>query len=243
MSASDVHYPTQLIDRWSLRDGRRVTVRPVLPQDAELEQGLVRRLSMQARYNRYFVPIRELSQQVLDRLAHVDHRHHVALVAETFTDGVAQAVAEAQYVVDETSRECEFAVVVADAWQRHGIATRLVESLIEHARDAGLRRMVGDVLATNDAMISMMRKLGFRLHPQPGDARVLQVRLDLRCETAMDGPRLRRRLPDRRCDYCNVPLSAGGSAGSGVTSMPSSRSASVSSRDARPRMPRSGVSP
>jgi len=183
MTAMEVHYPTQLIDRWSLRDGRRVTLRPMLPQDVELEQGLVRRLSVQARYNRFFVPIRELSKNVLEQLAHVDHRHHVALVAETFVDGVAQAVGEAQYVVDEASRDCEFAVVVADEWQRQGIATRLVESLIEHARDAGLRHMVGDVLATNDVMLTMMRKLGFKLNMQPGDARLMQVRLDLRAES------------------------------------------------------------
>jgi len=189
MTAIDVHYPTELIDRWLLRDGRRVTLRPMLPQDVELEQGLVRRLSVQARYNRFFVPIRELSKNVLEQLAHVDHRHHVALVAETFVDGVAQAVGEAQYVVDETSRDCEFAVVVADEWQRHGIATRLVESLIEHARHAGLRHMFGDVLATNDAMLAMMRKLGFRRNTQPGDARLMQVRLDLRAESVL-GPQL-----------------------------------------------------
>jgi acetyltransferase len=188
MTSIDVRYPTELIDRWTLRDGRRVTLRPVLPQDAELEQGLVRRLSVQARYNRYFVPIRELSQNVLEQLAHVDHRHHVALVAETFVDGVAQAVGEAQYVVDEASRDCEFAVVVADEWQRHGIATRLVESLTEHAREAGLHHMVGDVLATNDAMLTMMRKLGFTVKTQPGDARLVQVRLDLRVESMLEGP-------------------------------------------------------
>lgn len=179
MSTLDVHYPTQLIDRWSLRDGRRVTLRPVLPQDGELEQGLVRRLSVQARYNRFFVPIRELSKSVLDQLVHVDHRHHVALVAETFVDGDAQAVAEAQYVVDESTGDCEFAVVVADDCQRQGLATRMVEALIEHARDAGWQRMVGDVLATNGAMLAMMRKLGFKLTALPGDARIVQVSLPL----------------------------------------------------------------
>jgi acetyltransferase len=188
MTAIDVHSASELIDRWSLRDGRRITVRPVMPQDVELEQGLVRRLSMQARYNRFFVPIRELSKYVLEQLAHADQRHHVALVAETFVDGVAQAVGEAQYVVDEATRDCEFAVVVADEWQRHGIATRLVETLIEHAGNAGLRHMTGDVLATNDAMLAMMRKLGFRVRTQPGDARVVQVRLELGAESMPGWP-------------------------------------------------------
>ncbi len=181
-STPAVQHPAPLIERWSLRDGRRVTVRPVLPRDAELEQGLVRRLSAQARYNRYFAPIRELSRSVLEQLTHADQRHHVALVAEAVVDGVAQAVAEAQYVVDETTGDCEFAVVVADEWQREGLATRLVETLIEHARDAGWHRIVGDVLATNDTMLAMMRKLGFKRVTLPGDARVVQVSLALQSE-------------------------------------------------------------
>jgi acetyltransferase len=188
VTAIGVHDRSELIDRWSLRDGRRVTLRPVLPQDVELEQALVRRLSVQARYNRFFVPIRELSKNVLEQLAHVDQRHHVALVVETVADGVAQAIAEAQYVVDETSLDCEFAVVVADEWQHLGIATRLVETLIEHARDAGLHHMVGDVLATNDAMLAMMRKLGFKLRTLSGDARLVQVSLDLQAESMRGWP-------------------------------------------------------
>ena len=90
------------------------------------EQDLVRRLSMQARYNRFFVPIRELSKSVLEQLTHVDHQHHVALVAETFVDGVAHAVGEAQYVVDETHGDCEFAVVVTDDCQRQASRPALV---------------------------------------------------------------------------------------------------------------------
>jgi hypothetical protein len=88
-------YPTQLIDRWTLADGRRVTLRPVLPQDAELEQAMVRGLSREGRYHRYFAPIRELSPQALAALAQVDYRRHLALVVETFVDGEPLVVAEA----------------------------------------------------------------------------------------------------------------------------------------------------
>ncbi len=180
MLALTQRYPTQLIDRWTLADGRRVTLRPVLPQDAELEQAMVRGLSREGRYHRYFAPIRELSPQALAALAQVDYRRHLALVVETFVDGEPLVVAEAQSVVADDGLRCEFAVVVADDWRRLGLATRLVEALCEHAHDARLERIEGDVIATNDAMIALLRRLGFALRRHPGDARLMQAALALR---------------------------------------------------------------
>lgn len=175
MIALEHPYPTQLIDRYLLPDGRRVTLRPVLPQDAELERTMVRDLSREARYHRFFNPIHELSPQWLALLTQIDYQHHVALVAETFEEGIAHIVGEARYVVDEAGQKAEFAVVVADGWRGQGIATRLLDSLAEHARAAGLQRLVGEVLATNEAMLAMMRKLGFKLRRHAGDARLVQV--------------------------------------------------------------------
>ena len=179
MLALTQRYPTQLIDRWTLADGRRVTLRPVLPQDAELEQALVRGLSSESRYHRWFAPIRELSPQSLEALTRVDYRHHLALVVESFDGGVARAVAEAQYVVDAGAGRCDFGLVVADAWRRRGIATRLLDVLEGQARDDGIGQFEGDVIATNDAMIALLRRRGFVLRRNPDDARLMQAALAL----------------------------------------------------------------
>jgi acetyltransferase len=179
-------YPTQLIDSWRLADGRRIVVRPVLPQDSELEQALVRALSPTARYQRFFSPIRELPAEWLVQLTQIDYDRHVALIAETFDSGVASAVAEARYVVDASRRSSEFAIVVAEAWQRHGIARRLLCSLIGHASTAGLVSMFGDVLASNTAMLALADRLGFTRRRHPDDARLVRVerRLDGRATQA-----------------------------------------------------------
>ena len=175
-------YPTQLIDLWLLRDGRRVTVRPVLPQDAELEQSLVRGLSPEARYNRFFNPIRELSPGQLEQMTQIDYRRHVALVAESFDEGAARVVGEARYVVDEGGHGAEFAVVVADDWRRLKLATRLLRSLREHACEAGLETLYGDVLASNEPMLAMLRRLGFRRRMHPGDPRLVLATIELNGE-------------------------------------------------------------
>jgi len=188
MSYTIERYPTRLIDVWTLRDGRRVTVRPVLPQDEGLEQALVRALSPTSRYQRFFAPIRELPQDWLQRLTQIDYRLHQALIVESFDGDEALAVAEARYVVDATGKVCEFAVVVADDWQRLGLARRLLAQLVRVAAEAGLRQMVGEVLATNHAMLSLARSLGFAtLRHADGGAQVLLVQRELQDTLAAPG--------------------------------------------------------
>ena len=181
MSWTIEHYPTRLIDVWTLADGRRVTVRPMLPQDAALEQALVRALSPASRYQRFFAPIRELPEAWLQRLTQIDYRLQQALIIETFVEGRALAVAEARYVISEDDAlSAEFAVVVADDWQRQGLARRLLCTLLRMAAEQGLRQLYGDVLATNHGMLSLARGLGFEAlrHPD-GGAMVLRVQRGL----------------------------------------------------------------
>ncbi len=182
MSWTIEHYPTRLIDVWTLADGRRVTVRPVLPQDAALEQALVRALSPAARYQRFFAPIRELPDGWLRELTQIDYRRHQALIAECFDGDEALPVGEARYIVDADGDgdEAEFAVVVVDDWQRLGLARRLLGSLIAQATRSGVKRLRGDVLATNRGMLELAHGLGFRTRRHPdGGAQVLRIVLDL----------------------------------------------------------------
>ncbi len=185
-------YPASLIDRLTLDDGRSVLVRPVLPQDAALQQQFVRDLSPTSRYRRFHGPLRELPAGTLDYLTQVDYRAHLALLAETFDEhGEEVQVAEVRYVrrtADDDDAEAEahtdagvadFAIAVADAWQGRGLGGRLLEVLVRSARDAGVRRLEGSVLADNEPMRGLMRARGFRLRRDPADAHLVIAWLDL----------------------------------------------------------------
>ena len=189
MNAGAPRVPTRLIDVLRLPDGRRVTLRPVLPQDGELQQQLVRSLSPASRTQRFFAPIRELPRDWLERMTLVDHDRHVALVAESFdADGGAIAVGEARYVVGADAASAEFALAVADDWQRLGIGARLLASLRDHARSVGLERLEGEVRCGNHAMLQLARRLGFALRAHPLDARLVQVVAALRTGATAAAP-------------------------------------------------------
>lgn len=173
-----VRVPTRLIDVLTLAGGRRVVLRPVLPQDADLMQRLVTGLSLQARSQRFFAPIRELPAEWLRRMTLVDHSSHVALIAESFDAAGARAVGEARYVASD-SATAEFALCVADDWQRLGIGRRLLASLQAHAAGNGLCRLEGEILAENRAMIALARRQRFRVTPHPNDARLMHASCSL----------------------------------------------------------------
>ncbi len=155
-------YPADLIDVVRLAGGRRVVIRPVLPQDADLTSDFFGSLPAAARYDRFMSPMRNLPAELIKRFTAVDYADHLALVAEVFEGGREMVVAEARYVrLSDDPSAAEFAVSVADEWQGNGLTSHLLSKLLCRAASEGVRRMTGETLATNDKMLHLARKVGF----------------------------------------------------------------------------------
>jgi acetyltransferase len=144
-------------------------LRPLVPQDRDAFQEFVRGLSPDARANRFLAPVKELSPATLEAMTQPDQARHVAIVA---TDG-DRIIGEGRYVAVAGNGRAEFAIAVADDWQRKGIGARLLASLMVAARFAGLQAIEGEVLRTNTAMLGFVRRVGFALKNCSGDARLL----------------------------------------------------------------------
>jgi acetyltransferase len=164
---------------WQASDGPVVTLRPIRPEDAEMEQEFVRGLSEQSRQFRFMNPLRELTPAMLARFTQIDYDREFAIIAVQESDGREIELGVARYVVDPDGETCEFAIVVADRWQRRGLGGHMLETLIEIARSRGLRWMIGNVLATNEPMLRLARKLGFAITGNPDDATTKRVTLRL----------------------------------------------------------------
>jgi acetyltransferase len=185
-------YPFELVETLRLKDGRSVLVRPIHPQDEPIVQSFVRGLSPRSRYFRFHTAIRELDPRMLHAATHVDYRRHLALIAESFDGDVETEVAAARFVARrDEPRSADFAVAVADAWQRQGLARRLLERLMQVAADRGVRRLHGDVLENNHAMLDLAADFGFDIEPsaEPG---VLAVSREIAPHA---GPNLRPLAP------------------------------------------------
>jgi len=173
-------YPAHLVTEWELGDGTRVTLRPIRPEDAELTMEFVRGLSPETRYQRFMNTVRELSPAMILRLTQIDYDREMAFVATTSEDGRERQIGVCRYAANPDRETCEFAVVVADAWQHRGVARRLMNLLIETAARRGFARMDGVFLASNERMLHFVEKLGFELHVDPDDPSMKLGSLDLR---------------------------------------------------------------
>lgn len=170
-------YPQHLIKKATLADGTVITMRPIRPADTQIESEFARNLSDESRYNRFMDTLRELSPQMLSYFTHVDYDRHMAFIVVIDAGGQETQIAVARYIVADDDTSCEFAIVVADAWQRRGIGSRLMQVLIETARARGLSKMFGVVLAGNHKMLELMTRLGFQLKPDAGDPHLIRVEL------------------------------------------------------------------
>ena len=177
-----MRFPSALIDRLHLDDGRVVIVRPVLAFDAAAEQDFVRSLSPATRLRRFHFGLRELPPSMLRAMTDVDHEDHVAIVAEAIgeDDDDTRIVADARYVrLRSDGDEAEFAIAVADDWQGVGLGRELMQRLARHAARRGVQRLVGDVLPGNRAMFALGAALGSEFVASPNGPGVVRARFDL----------------------------------------------------------------
>lgn len=146
----------------------RPEIRPLAPADAPRVQDFVRQLSPQARRERYFCAIRELSPRQLARLTGGTDARNLCLGA---FHGEA-LVGLAEYA------DSEFGVVVADAWQGAGLGRRLMQCLVAHAAQQRSRALHGLVRAGNRAMLHLAATLGFHIG-RDSDPELVRVELPL----------------------------------------------------------------
>ena len=170
-------YPQHLVRVSELSDGRAVSIRPIRPDDIEMEQAFVRHLSEESRYSRFMSHLLELSASKLKYFTEIDYDRHLALVAVAMQDAREVEVGVARYVALPQAGSCEFAIVVDDAWHGSGVASILMAALIDAARERGFMTMEGTVLTTNPRMLKFMRRLGFAVlfdAEDPGTLRVVR---------------------------------------------------------------------
>ena len=158
-------YPVELTELAFLDDGTDVVFRAIRPDDDVRLERLFYRLSPQSLYLRFFTPMTRPNAAMIKRLVTVDYVDRLALVAVIDDEivGVARydrlaAVAPPALRVDEA--EAEAAVIVEDAWQGRGIATRLLWRLSAAARARGIDSFTASILGQNRVMLGLLSVLG-----------------------------------------------------------------------------------
>ena len=166
----------------TVRGGERVLVRRVRPEDMALYPDFLADVSAEDLRLRFFARIAELSGAEIDRLGHIDYRYEMAFIALDEDTGQMLGLVRLKDELDE--KTAEFAILVRSRLKGHGLGWLLMQRVIDYAKEKGLRRVYGDVLAENATMLQMCAELGFYAQDMGTDLK--RVVLDLETSAASD---------------------------------------------------------
>jgi GNAT superfamily N-acetyltransferase len=142
------------------RGGEHIVIRRAQPEDKALYSDFLRDVSAEDLRLRFFARVGELSAAEGDRLSHLDYGHEMAFIALDEATGQMHGLVRLKDELDEQT--AEFAILVRSRLKGHGLGWLLMQRVIDYAKEKGLRRVYGDVLAENTSMLQMTEELGFR---------------------------------------------------------------------------------
>lgn len=171
-------YPAHLVEQRRLPDGTAWRLRPIRAADLAMHARFADDLSAQTHYARFLSP-RKLGDAELVRMTDIDYASELALVGTIDVAGGEREIGVARYV-GMPDAAAGVAVVVADRWQRQGVAEALLRTLIAAAAARGVRRFDDVTLHDNRPMLTLARKLGFTARRDPLDPYLIALSLPLR---------------------------------------------------------------
>lgn len=155
-------YPCHYIDMGFMNDGVAYIIRPIKPEDEPLMQEFFGVLSPQTILFRFFQPISSISHEQMVRYCQIDYDREIAIVAAINKDGKDKIIGVGRLTILPDGEGAEFATVVGDPWQGHGLGWQLMKRCLEIARFQGLKYLEMDILVGNSRMKGLAEKAGFK---------------------------------------------------------------------------------
>ena len=170
-------YPSQWQRRLDVKDGWRVLVRPIRPEDEPLIHEFLRHVTSYDLRLRFFAPMKEFTHEFIARLTQLDYARAMAFVAVDETTHEVLGVVRIHS--DSIYESGEYAILLRSDLKGRGLGWALMQLIIEYAKSEGLRVIAGDVLQENTVMLDMCRNLGFEVKADPHEHGICNVKLKL----------------------------------------------------------------
>ncbi len=154
-------YPRKYVAKRTLKNGVKVTFRPIKPEDEIRFNELFKSLSEESVRFRFFETIKEMSHDTLTRYCNLDYDREIAIAAELQDD--RQIIGVVRLILDSDRKSGEFAIMVSDPWQGLGLGSKLMGYITDIAKDMNLETIYSHVSHDNFKMIGLCSKRGFEM--------------------------------------------------------------------------------
>ena len=170
-------YPSQWRRHVEVKNGWRVLLRPIRPEDEPSIHELLRHVTPEDLRLRFFAPMKQFTHEFIARLTQLDYARAMAFVA--FDEATGDLVGVVRIHSDSIYESGEYAILLRSDLKGRGLGWTLMQMIIEYGRAEGLKVISGDVLAENTVMLEMCRRLGFEVKTDPVEHGICNVRLVL----------------------------------------------------------------
>ena len=152
-------YPRKYVAKRTLKNGVQVTFRPIKPEDEHRFNKLFKSLSEESVRFRFFETIKEMSHDTLSRYCNLDYDREIAIVAELQND--SRIIGVVRLILDSDGKNGEFAIMVSDSWHGLGLGSKLMDYIIDIAKDLKIQTIYSYITRENIKMVNLCSKKGF----------------------------------------------------------------------------------
>lgn len=156
-------YPKEYITSFTLKNKKKVVLRPIKPEDESMEAEMFARFSEETARHRFFHQIKDITHELLIRYTQIDYDREIAIIAELTEKKKKVMIGVVRLIADPYNETAEFAVVVADPWHFQGLGNKFTDYILEIARARGIKKIYAKFLRDNNPMIAIFEKRGFTI--------------------------------------------------------------------------------
>ena len=159
-------YPEEFVTERTLKDGTPLALRPIKPEDEPLWHDLVASCSTETIRFRFNYLFKQTTHEMASRYCFIDYDRELAIVAEVEEEGQRKLIGLGRLVADVNHEAAEYAVIVVDRWQGHGLGGVLTDYCLDVAKRWGVKRLVAETVKNNVPALALFRKRGFEINDQ-----------------------------------------------------------------------------
>jgi acetyltransferase len=137
---------------------------------------MFRTFSAETKRFRFFGPVKE-SHEMLARYSQIDYDREMAIIAELSEGDRKKMAGVVRLVADPYNETAEYAIVIGDPWHGQGLGTVMTRTILDIARQRGIKKVYAYVLEDNVSMLNLFKKFNFSLRREEDMWRV-ELRLD-----------------------------------------------------------------
>jgi acetyltransferase len=179
-------YPKKYEILWALKNGQEVLLRPIKPEDEPLWLEMFQSFSEESIRYRFFQMLKDTPHEVRVRYCNIDYDREIAIVAEIVENGRRKILGVSRLSIESDAKRGEMAFIVSDYWQGLGLGTKMVDYVLDIAKEKGVENVYAIMLQDNYRALSLTKKMGFNLEylsdgTVKGELDLKNEDMDIRC--------------------------------------------------------------